>query len=242
MTFRNCTAERVILLARESGVERIEWGGDIHVPPGDLENARRVARLTRAAGMDCVSYGSYYQCDDTRNFIAVSETAEALEAKTIRVWAGKKDYEGLTETEKQTFFENVATCAEIARKKGQTIAFEFHHHTFCNRADHVLEALESIAKENVKTYWQPDYWTSFSDDYMRIRQNLNAITTLKDRIENFHFYRMDGYRRLPVSGSEEEWKLYLNELPLTATCFLEFVKDDSEQQFREDMKVLERLL
>ena len=33
-------------------MEGIEWGGDVHVPPGDEARARDVAALTREAGLE----------------------------------------------------------------------------------------------------------------------------------------------------------------------------------------------
>ena len=36
VTFRKKSAEDVIAIVKEAGLDGIEWGGDIHVPAGDL--------------------------------------------------------------------------------------------------------------------------------------------------------------------------------------------------------------
>ena len=36
VTFRALDVPAVVRLAAEAGLERIEWAGDVHVPPGDL--------------------------------------------------------------------------------------------------------------------------------------------------------------------------------------------------------------
>lgn len=43
VTFRNLGIEQIVSLAGAAGADSIEWGGDIHVPPGDLSAARRAA-------------------------------------------------------------------------------------------------------------------------------------------------------------------------------------------------------
>ncbi|NBB78352.1 MAG: sugar phosphate isomerase/epimerase, partial [Verrucomicrobia bacterium] len=77
VTFRKHATDELIDLARKGGIEGIEWGGDVHVPPGDLENARAVGEKTAAAGLSVCSYGSYYRCDEESGSPAeVLETAD----------------------------------------------------------------------------------------------------------------------------------------------------------------------
>ena len=44
VTMRQLGVEEVAKLAAESGLRAIEWGGDIHVPPGDPTARTRRAR------------------------------------------------------------------------------------------------------------------------------------------------------------------------------------------------------
>ncbi len=87
-------------LARRAGLAGIEWGGDVHVKPGDEAEALRVGSLTRNAGLQVSSYGSYFrlcaQEEPETAFAPVLASARALGAPLIRVWAGERDSAGRT--------------------------------------------------------------------------------------------------------------------------------------------------
>ena len=63
ITFRSFDHDKIIELCKKSGLGFIEWGGDVHVPETDLQNAKIVKDKTAKAELQCVSYGSYYRCD-----------------------------------------------------------------------------------------------------------------------------------------------------------------------------------
>ena len=94
VTFRKLTPEEIIALSAKAGVQSIEWGGDIHVPAGDVARAKEVGQQTRDAGLMVAAYGSYYRLAGGGRFPAPFEqvlaTAAALGAPTIRIWAGVK--------------------------------------------------------------------------------------------------------------------------------------------------------
>lgn len=92
VTFRSLSPQAVIELAAANGIRSIEWGADIHVPPGDLENARDVAARTAQAGLSVSSYGSYIFAPDfaPEDVTAVLETAKALGTGHIRIWPGSR--------------------------------------------------------------------------------------------------------------------------------------------------------
>lgn len=242
VTFRGKPAEEVIELSVKNGLDCIEWGGDIHVPHGDIETATRVGEATRKSGLGCNSYGSYFRCDSLENFKPVSATAKALGASVIRVWAGEKDSEELTAEEFDRLVETVVECADYCAKLGQKIAFEYHYGTCCNCPESVNKLLDAVRKENVGAYWQPAYWLSNMGDAERIEKNLAAIDELKERLINVHVYNWRGFERFPLAASKEEWKLYLERIPSHCSCLLEFVKDDDTDCFREDTKTLKKLV
>ncbi len=41
VTFRALPPERIVALAAAAGLDVIEWGGDVHVPPGRSDTRRR---------------------------------------------------------------------------------------------------------------------------------------------------------------------------------------------------------
>lgn len=242
VTFRRASAEEVIELAKSNGIDCIEWGGDIHVPHGEIEAATRVGGATRKSGLACNSYGSYFRCDSLENFKPVSQAAKALGARVIRVWAGEKDSEKFTDEEFERLVQTVAECADYAEKFGQKIAFEYHYGTYCNNPESVVKLLDAIHKNNVGTYWQPAYWLGNIPDSERIEKNLAAIELLKERLVNVHVYNWRGFDRFPLAEASDEWKLYLEKLPAHVDCLLEFVKDDEIQNFEEDSKTLKNLI
>ena len=68
ISFRNKSIKELIKASKESGLEYIEWGGDVHIPMGNIKLARQVRRQMNGAGLKVASYGSYfgiiYHCDE----------------------------------------------------------------------------------------------------------------------------------------------------------------------------------
>jgi sugar phosphate isomerase/epimerase len=91
VTFRALPAERVIALATEAGLAAIEWGMDVHLPPGETAQAAALAAACHDAGIATPTIGSYLRCtdEDGDQPAAVFDTAIALGAAVVRVWAGR---------------------------------------------------------------------------------------------------------------------------------------------------------
>lgn len=239
VTFRALSADKVAELAVKAGLDCIEWGADIHVPPDNTDNARKVAKICRDLNIDTPSYGSYYRLDGG-DFDSVSETAEILGARDIRVWAGTKDAELFSRDKYLKLVENVKNIAQISRKRGQNVCFEYHYGTYCNSAENTLKLIEDAAENNVFTYWQPMYWLHGKTPDEQ-SENLSSIKILGGLIKNVHVYNWCGYERLPLSDAMEDWKSYF-KLTEAENCYLEFVRGDDETAFFEDAKCLAELI
>ena len=61
MTLRQLPVEEVVAVAASAGLAAIEWGADVHVPPGDEAAAERGPVGRASAGVAVASYGSYYR-------------------------------------------------------------------------------------------------------------------------------------------------------------------------------------
>jgi len=59
VTLRAESIATVADVAASCELHAIEWGGDIHVPPGDLIAARRARTASDNAGIHMLTYGSY---------------------------------------------------------------------------------------------------------------------------------------------------------------------------------------
>ena len=79
VTFRALSAGEIVDLVARAGLTGIEWGGDVHVPHGDVACAREVYQRTVDAGLTVCSYGSYYRVGsgEPPAFEAVIESALA---------------------------------------------------------------------------------------------------------------------------------------------------------------------
>src|SRR4051794_39541943 len=139
VTLRACSIEEVVSVAAGARLECIEWGADVHVPPGDLDAARRARDATAAAGLRVASYGSYWRCEG--DFAPVLASASELGAPRVRIWAGSSD-------------SSLPEVAAAAREAAQAIdvAFEFHGGTLTEDID---TALELVRRSGVPCYWQP---------------------------------------------------------------------------------------
>lgn len=232
VTFRKKSAEEIVRLAREARLDGIEWGGDVHVPPNDLKNAGRVGDLTRKAGLSVLSYGSYYRLGEG-DFSPVSEAAEALGCKTIRIWMpwNEPDYEKL--------YSEAQKAADGAEKRGQTLCFEFHGGTAADGVESTLKLLRFFGRENLRTYWQPPYW-----DKNWSAKRAGELPALAPFVRNLHVYHWTGEEndRRPLSEGAADWKAYFSALCGAECALLEFVRKDDEAQFMKDAKTLRELL
>ena len=115
ITFRKCSPQQVIDLCAENRLQTIEWGGDVHVPHGDLAVAAEVGRNTRRRGLDVAAYGSYYELAASPanglEFSSVLASAVALETKAIRVWAGNRGSALADAAFRQAVIDDAMRCA-----------------------------------------------------------------------------------------------------------------------------------
>ena len=49
IAFRQMDLAEVVAVSAKAGIDGIEWGGDVHVKPGDCATAREARRLTQDA-------------------------------------------------------------------------------------------------------------------------------------------------------------------------------------------------
>ncbi|WP_019537470.1 sugar phosphate isomerase/epimerase family protein [Paenibacillus ginsengihumi] len=238
VTFRQLAAEEIIALVKKAGLSGIEWGGDIHVPHGDLERAGAVKEMTLKAGLKVAAYGSYYRLadrgPDTVPFDRVLETAICLGAPTIRVWAGNRGSAEADDNWREQVANDARTIAELAAKEGISISLEYHARTLTDTTESAYRLLRDIDHPNVRTLWQPPVGQSVSD-------NITSLQKVSPWLTNLHVYYWLERDRRPLSEGEGDWLRYLQEaaaLPGDRYALLEFVKDDATSQFMEDAKHL----
>jgi len=232
VTFRRLTPQEIVALAIQAAQEGIEWGGDVHVPPGDLSYAREVARLTRDAGLEVASYASYYRLEGD-GFETVLETAVALTAPHIRVWAGRTGSAAAADAERARLIEDGRRIAGLAQTAGIALSFEFHQGTFCDTAESTLSLLDEIDAGNFGSYWQP-----------RTEEGEGGLAVLNPHVTNLHVFQWIGQDRRPLAEGEAEWRRYLDIVgpQKDRWALLEFVADDSPERYLRDAQTLREWL
>ncbi|MEN8662521.1 MAG: sugar phosphate isomerase/epimerase family protein [Lentimonas sp.] len=252
VSLRNCTAEQIIELVKKGGLDAIEWASNCHVPEGDIETAQRVAQLTRDAGLEVSSYGSYYKVLDPDGniepFAPFLESAQALGTDTIRLWAGHDPSDAISEPLREKLIAQLRESAIAAEKVGIRLGLEFHANTLAD-SNYATEALlDAVNHPNLYTYWQPVYW--LTDPVYR----MDGLKRLASRVLNMHvFYWQfrpggdwgESTDRRPLEEATKDWQTYF-DVPLDSSythyALMEFVRDDCPEQFLRDAATLKAIL
>ncbi|HHV44007.1 MAG TPA: sugar phosphate isomerase/epimerase [Firmicutes bacterium] len=236
ITFRKLTPRQIVELVQRAGLEGIEWGGDVHVPHGDLETAKSVRQLTQDAGLYTAAYGSYYRLGEPEpDFSAVLKTAKVLGAPTIRVWGGVRPSEKVDEEYYQRIVEDARRIARMAQTEGIVVALEFHGGTITDTNETTLRFLADVAEPNLKSYWQPAVDVS-------VEYRIAGLKELLPYLVNVHtFYWEPRHTRRALAEGETVWKQYLEVIKTSGKehwLLVEFVRDDEPEAFMEDAKTL----
>ena len=242
VTFRQLPPPEIIRLAAEAGLECIEWGGDVHVPHGDLPTARRVKQMTTAAGLRVASYGSYYRVwpQEPCPFWKVLETAVVLGAPVIRIWAGKNSSADTSPPDRAQLVDEVQQITRLAQAQNIVLAFEYHGGTLTDTPELACDLMLQTGPMGARLYWQPPVGAAVSE-------NLAGLQDVLPWLANLHVFQWQAApaQRLPLIDGAEDWRRYLT-LAATAggerDAMLEFVRCDAPSALMEDAAVLIGLL
>ncbi len=187
LTLGHLAPLQVIESCQRAGLAGIEWWGKKHVPHGEIAVAKQVGNLTRNAGLSVSSYGSYYRAGISENeglaFSAVCETALALGAPMIRVWAGNQ---GTAESDAayfQAVVDDLSRIADMATESGVAITVEYHGGTLTDDPATVSELSARIAHPAVFFSWQPPIGLSATE----CLSGLEAVLPRLGTIHVFHW-------------------------------------------------------
>lgn len=239
VTFRSLAPADVIDAVVAAGLDGIEWGADVHVPPGEDALAADVRRRTDDAGLTCPSYGSYLAAGKSspERTAPVLATAVALGATNVRVWCPFGAPPGSDDELFRHAAADLATWSALAADAGLALSVEFHAGTFTETAAGARDLLDASGRpDNLFTYWQPVESTAgtAADEAAAVRPDVSHVHV-------FH-WRSGGERRPLAEGTA--WPSLLAELagPSRFTgerfALLEFVRDDRPEQLRDDAATL----
>ncbi|PWH06277.1 sugar phosphate isomerase [Brachybacterium endophyticum] len=251
VTFRDLSPQQVVDHAARAGLVGIEWGGDVHVPPGDTKTAEQVRDLTEQAGLAVASYGSYLRFDgeDRAHQVeadSVLAVARALQAPRVRVWAGSAGSRETPAEERERITERIRAFAAQAGRSGIEVGLEFHGNTLTDEVGSTLRLLEETDRDGaepeegrVRTYWQPP-------QDMPDESALETLRAVLPRTSSIHVFSWwPGSTRLPLAERSELWRRAFDILRAEGSprdALLEFVPGDDPALLAREAATLRDLL
>ena len=240
VSFRKLSCDEVIALAKEAGVDGIEWGSDVHVPQNDIEGAALVAEKTVAAGLEVISYGSYFTLGCGEDFAPYIEAATALGTKQIRIWGGKKERAELSDTEYAELIYEMKKIGEAAAEAGIVVSLEYHQRSITATAEDAAKFASDVGMPSVRLYWQEIIGRP-------MRDNLADIDIIAPYLTNVHVFNyIDGKQELLGTGDgPDRWQAYsekISKIPGERAFMTEFCKGGLAESFISDAAVLTRIL
>ena len=240
ISFRKLNTNEIINIVKKAKVKAIEWGGDIHVPHGDINKAKTVFKKCKNNNIVCPSYGSYYRVgtydDYILEFKKVLDVAIILKCKTIRVWVGDIPSKNITNQFYNQLVDEIKSISDISKEHNISISFEYHNNTLTDNIDMTIKILKQINRKNVFTYWQPPSKNTLIN-------NVDELKLLLPYLTNIHIFYWLNKIRQPLSEGIKQWQEYIGILnDVNRYIMIEFVKDDNISQFYEDAKILKELI
>ncbi len=242
VTFRSKSVREICTLCRRAGLSAVEWGGDVHVPSGDISRAEQVRSISLDHGLIIPSYGSYYRIgqpmDELRKYL---DTVQVLGAKTVRIWCGSQGSRD-AQPQRSRLIDALHECALEARSRSLMLALEYHTRTLTDDRESVQRLLQETSdlSDCLSLYWQPRFdWTE--------QERLSSLHDLQNRLSHIHAFSWlgnDGKCRLPLAAEEAMWKKafsILHQSPFASKdrcVLLEFVQNDSVDSFLHDAAAL----
>lgn len=236
VSFRKETPETIIAACKAAGLQAIEWGGDVHVPPTDLENAARIGHLTREAGLSVAAYGSYFRLGTGGDFAPVLAAAKALAAPVIRIWAGTADSDKVSADERAALVAEARAVAEAAAGENITVTLECHVGTLTDNWPSALDFIRAVDHPHLKMYWQPNQFRDFA-------YNCEATEKLAGDTVNLHVFHWDDKGCYPLAEGTDLWQEYMAIFRRhwggeDHTLLLEFMHDGRLQSLPETAATL----
>lgn len=243
VTFRQLPVERVVAIAATAKLRAIEWGGDIHVPHGNIGAALAARQRCAHVNITISAYGSYYRAGGDPSglrFSTVLETAVALGTSSIRVWAGGVGSAQASSLVFGRVRDDLVSICRQAQCYDVRITMEYHSGTLTDTPDSTLLLLKAVNQPNLRTYWQPRVGDS-------LQAGVDAIGQLQAFLGDLHSFHWwpDHNARLSLAEGADRWAAYLRAAASDgATRFvsLEFVRGDSQEQLGADADTLHGIL
>lgn len=240
VSFRQHSPAQIIDAAARAGLCCIEWGSDVHLPPGATATAHQIRRTMQDAGLFASSFGSYFRIgvDAADAFPAVLETAGEIDAPIIRVWGYDRPLSQVDDGTLEKLIRDATDIAEQAETAGVKVCLECHPGTLTEEYRDAVRFVESVGMDSFGMYWQPN-------QHKDTAYNLAAATALAPMTACIHAFHWIGEGHYPLADGAEIWRDYLAifknagcEIPV----LLEFMPDGKLETLEREATTLLSLL
>ncbi len=166
-------------IARECNCDGVEiWGKNGHLPYNASDREiESVKAMCSQRGLDIITYGSYLKLitDEFDNQYKQNiDCAAKLGARMIRIWAGNIPSKLAKDDIVANAVKQLKILADYATDKGITIVIENHDNSLADNSEMILRLIESVGKNNIKSYWQPSFRED-KEDWYRALENLITV-------------------------------------------------------------------
>ncbi len=237
ISFRKHTPEEIIKAAKGAGLSCIEWGSDVHAPCKDLQRLHEIAEQQKAYGIECSSYGTYFNLESNplEELPDYIKAAKMLGTKTLRLWGGSKRGADMTAEKLTIFTETCRRAAAIAEEQGVILCLECHMRSITETPDYAVALMESVNSPAFRMYWQPFQW-------LDAKGSLEVARAVSSYTEHIHVFNWHGDRRFPLGEAVEDWKAYLTTFTTPRTLLLEFMPDDRIESLPDEADALRKII
>jgi sugar phosphate isomerase/epimerase len=215
------------------GLEYIEWGSDVHVPP---DKAEEIAALQAEFGIKCSSYGTYFRfgvtpISELEEYISAAKT---LGTDILRLWCGDKNSQDYTESEKQALFSACKAAAKMAEAMGVTLCMECHNNTYTNAKNAALALINQVASPHFRMYWQPN-------QHRQVEENIAYAKAIAPYSVNIHVFNWRGKEKYPLQDAKDIWRAYLSCFDGQKNLLLEFMPDGKLETLAREAQALKEI-
>ena len=242
-TFKTESPDFVLAALQKADLHAVEWSENWHIPMGDTALACDLRERTLAQGAEIAGYGSYYRLgqnsDPSKDFLPALQSAAALGAPLIRIWGGSTASAELEADTRRELATEARIVSDMAASEGIQVALEWHKNTVTDTNESGLSFLDEAAAENLYCLWQPTVALDMDERCEGLK-----LLQARSRLLNLHvYYWLEGKRR-PFAEGLDEWRRYLQQVNRNEKRYglLEFVLNNTEEQFLEDAAQWKRLL
>lgn len=236
IAFRQLSAEEILSAAKSAGLQYIEWGSDVHAPKDDPATLDRVAQLTREAGLQISSYGTYFRINRNtpEELLGYIHAAKRLGTNILRIWCSGEPNK-LSPEELEARYEKCRVLAQIAWEHGVLLCAECHSDTLTDNAQSSLALLQAVNSPALRMYWQPN-------KHMDPEQNLAFAAQVAPFTVHVHMFNIRDSVQLPLADAVEDWKKYAQALGTNHIYLLEHLPNDDVALLPSEAAAIRQIL